>query len=276
MQLKIYCINLKERPDRWERFQKQPGFQRLLQLFPFERFEGVNGKLLDIQKDARVSIRTKRNILYQKRRDHEDLDTAGGVGCYLSHKGVWDSFLSSGSQAALIFEDDALIPLDFADKLQGALADLQAFGERRPGIWLLSRPSWGPTLAKAMEFDPIRYQGNWATGVAGPLTGYILFPEAAEILSKNALPIDGHVDHFMHRCAQLGLLEIAHHKKIILYQIAVKKRDSDIQEAGSCEICNLPSQPNKKGYYILTNQQASVFLVSLVTMTGLFYLVKKK
>ena len=85
----VYCINLKERPDRWDRFIQQPGVLRLKQMYDFERFEGINGKLLDIKNDSRVSLRTKRNILYQKRRDHEDLDTPGGVGCYLSHYSCW-------------------------------------------------------------------------------------------------------------------------------------------------------------------------------------------
>ena len=79
--IQIYCINLKERSDRWERFMSQTGVKRLAAMYPFERFEGVNGKMLDIKNDDRVSLRTKRNILYQKRRDHEDLDTPGGVGC---------------------------------------------------------------------------------------------------------------------------------------------------------------------------------------------------
>lgn len=275
MNLKIYCINLNERPDRWARFSEQPGFQRLQGLYPFERFEAVNGKQIDIQNDNRVSLRTKRNILYQKRRDHEDLDTAGGVGCYLSHKGTWDKLLTSGADAALIFEDDAMIPPNFPEVLQGALADLQQFGESRPGIWLLSKP-FGKSISNAQEEEPVRYNGKWATGVSGPLTGYILFPEAAQILSKNALPIDGHVDHYMHRCAQLGLLEICRHQDLTLFQVPVKKKDSDIQEKTTCDICNIPSSPTQKGYYILTNQQASAFLVSLVTMTGLYFLTKKK
>ena len=70
----------------------QPGVKRLAAMYPFERFEGVNGKMLDVKNDDRISLRTKRNILYQKRRDHEDLDTPGGVGCYLSHYGCWKKF----------------------------------------------------------------------------------------------------------------------------------------------------------------------------------------
>jgi GR25 family glycosyltransferase involved in LPS biosynthesis len=266
----MYCINLKERPDRWERFISQPGVQRLTAVYPFERFEGVNGKLLDVKNDSRVSLRTKRNILYQKRRDHEDLDTVGGVGCYLSHHGCWQKFLQGSSEYCLIFEDDADVPVNFLEALETAVEDINQEDIKRPEIWLLSRP-WGPAMRKALELNDIQYTGNWAYDVTGPLTGYILSRNAAKILSDNAFPIDGHVDHFMHRCAQMGMLTISHNKNIILRQVSVleKKRDSDIQQKPSCEVCDLPNAPRKKGYIILTNQTVGALTVGVLGIGAL-------
>ncbi len=264
----IYCINLKERPDRWQRFSSQPGFQRLSEAYPFERFEGVNGKLLNIKDDERVSLRTKRNIMYQKRRDHEDLDTAGGVGCYLSHYGCWQKFLQGGSEYCLIFEDDAEVPVNFKEQIEAALEDTEQEDVKRPDIWLLSRP-WGPAMRKALEINDIQYSGNWAYDVVGPLTGYVLSRHAAKALSDNAFPIDGHVDHFMHRCAQMGIVTISHNKNIVLRQVGVKEKDSDIQQKPGCEICNLPDAPRKKGYVIVTNTAVSAITVGLLTVGAL-------
>lgn len=264
----VYCINLKERPDRWQRFIRQPGAQRLSQIFPFERFEGVNGKLLDIKNDDRVSLRTKRNILYQKRRDHEDLDTPGGVGCYLSHYGCWQKFLQTQKEYCLIFEDDAEVPPNFHEMLLQAMEDVEQEDVKRPDIWLLSRP-WGPAMRKALELNDIQYKGNWAYDVTGPLTGYILSRQAAKALSDNAFPIDGHVDHFMHRCAQMGMVSISHNKNIILRQVGIKEKDSDIQQKANCEVCNLPDAPRKKGYLILTNQTVSAITVAVLTIGAL-------
>jgi GR25 family glycosyltransferase involved in LPS biosynthesis len=249
----ICCINLKERPDRWDRFYNQPGLHRLIQQYPFYRFEGVNGRMLDIKNDDRVSLRTKRNIMYQKRRDHEDLDTAGGVGCYLSHYGCWERFLQTNSQYLLVFEDDAEIPLNFKEMLEQAMQEVDQEDVRRPDIWLLSRP-WGPTMRKILELNDVQYRGSWAYDVTGPLTGYIVSRNAAKVLCDNAFPIDGHVDHYMHRCAQMGMLTISHNKNIILRQVGLKEKDSDIQQKPSCEICDLPDAPRKKGYIILSNQ----------------------
>lgn len=259
----VFCINLKERPDRWQRFSAQPGVERLKATYPFERFEGVNGKLLNIKDDDRVSLRTKRNIMFQKRRDHEDLDTAGGVGCYLSHYGCWQKFLQGRSEYCLIFEDDAEVPVNFKEMLERALDDLDQEDVKRPEIWLLSRP-WGPAMRKILGVSDIQYTGNWAYDVTGPLTGYILSRNAARILSENAFPIDGHVDHYMHRCAQMGLLTISHNRNIILRQVGVKEKDSDIQQKPSCEVCNLPDAPLKKGYLILSNQTVSAVTVAIL------------
>lgn len=273
MNLKIYCINLKERPDRWERFWKQPGVQRLVEVYPFQRWEAVNGKLINIQADERVSVRTKRNILMQKRRDHEDLDSPGGVGCYLSHKGVWDDFLSSGKSAALIFEDDALVPYDFLERFQQGIQDLQLFGEKKPGYWVLSR-LYGKGISDSLDFAPVLYKGKWATDTYGFCTGYLLFPEAAQALSKNAFPIDGHVDFYIRRCAQLGMFQTCHYKDLVLDQVALKRNDSNIQEK-SCKICDLPSDPRKKGYWVLSSREVTVFFLSVLAVSGLAYIKRR-
>lgn len=257
----IYCINLKERPDRWERFIQQPGVQRLIQVYPFERFEGINGKLLDIKNDNRVSLRTKRNILYQKRRDHEDLDTPGGVGCYLSHYSCWKKFLEGDKEKLFILEDDAIIPDDFLEQLQAAMEDLNQEDIKRPDVWMLAKP-FGPTLTKALELGSPTYAKNWSYEFMAPLTGYIMTREGAKTLCENAFPIDGHVDHFMRRCSQMGMLVLASHKNIQLKQLRMSKSDSDIQQKSGCEVCNLPDAPTKKGYLIISNQGVSSALVA--------------
>ncbi len=267
----VYCINLKERPDRWERFIRQPGVLQLQRSFAFERFEGINGKLLDIKNDNRVSLRTKRNILYQKRRDHEDLDTPGGVGCYLSHYSCWKKFLDTDKERVLILEDDAEIPDNFLADLMEAMEDLNQEDIKRPDIWMLAKP-FGPTLTKALELGSPTYSKNWSYDVMAPLTGYILTRQGAKVLCDNAFPIDGHVDHFMRRCTQMGMVVLAAHKNIQLKQVRLKKGDSDIQQKPSCEVCNLPDAPSNKGYLIISNQDVASAVVAGFCIGTLFIL----
>lgn len=267
----VYCINLKERPDRWERFIQQPGVQQIQQTFPFERFEGINGKLLDIKHDDRVSLRTKRNILYQKRRDHEDLDTPGGVGCYLSHYSCWKKFLETDKERLLVLEDDAEIPNNFTEMLMTAMEDLNQEDIKRPDIWMLAKP-FGPTLTRALELGSPTYSKNWSYDIMAPLTGYILTREGAKALIDNAFPIDGHVDHFMRRCSQMGMVVLAAHKNIQLKQVRLKKGDSDIQQKPSCEVCNLPDAPTNKGYIIISSQGVASALVAAGCVGVLLFL----
>lgn len=273
MNLRIYCINLKERTDRWNRFVSQPALQDLQQRFPFERFEGVNGKTVDIANDSRVSIRTRRNILFQKRRDHEDLDTPGGVGCYLSHYGVWNKFAQSNEEACLIFEDDAYITPSFFPDLEKAWKDLAAFPKgKEPDVWILSYP-FNTRLIDILGNTSER-QGNWEYNVHAPNTAYIVFRKGVQKLIENALPIDGHLDHYMYRLAQLGLIEHVHHRNMNVFQIPVMKKDSDIQKV-NCDICDIPDDPRERGYFILSGQNKKSLFVVVLGLAGLFYLTQR-
>ena len=273
MNLRIYCINLKERTDRWSRFVGQPAIQDLQQRFPFERFEGVNGKIIDIANDTRVSIRTRRNILFQKRRDHEDLDTPGGVGCYLSHYGVWNKFAQSNEEACIIFEDDAYITPTFFTELKTAWNDLSVFpDEKRPDVWILSYP-FNSRLIDILGNNTER-QGNWEYNIHAPNTAYIVFRKGVQKLIDNALPIDGHLDHYMYRLAQLGILEHVHHRNMNVFQIPVIKKDSDIQKV-KCDICDIPDDPRERGYFILSAQNKKSLFVVVLGLAGLFYLTRK-
>ena len=277
MNFRIYCINLKSRPDRWERFSNQPGLQEFTSRHSFERYEGVDGKTIDIANDNRVSIRTRRNILFSKRRDHEDLDTPGGVGCYLSHYGVWTKFAQSNDEACLIFEDDAYIPPTLYSELTAAWQDLQALGDKQPDVWVLSN-KFNPRLSFILGSETTEKQGVWEYNVHAPNTGYIVFRRGVEKLIQNAFPIDGHLDHYMYRLAQIGILTHVHHDNVNIYQLSVKSGssiDSDIQVKRRCDICDVPDEPRKEGYFILDKQDKWAYVL-LAAGLGFLYLLRTK
>lgn len=243
----------------------------MIQYYPFERIEGVNGKKLNIAQDERVSLRTRRNIMLQKRRDHEDLDSAGGVGCYLSHYTCWNKFLGTPQKYLLVLEDDAIVPDDFMEKLEEGLEDLEK-NASQADVWFLSK-TWGETLTRALSRTTPDYDSKgWCFNFSCPGTGYVVRKPGAQILCDNAFPIDGHVDFFIHRCAQMGLIVEAHKKGFFLTQYRFSKEDSNIQEIKSCVLCNVPQDPDKKGYLILSNQQVTAAFVCGVVATGLFFL----
>lgn len=264
----VYCINLRKRVDRWRRFASQSAVQDIQQHFKFERVDAVVGKDIDIQNDKRISIRTKRNILHQKRRDHEDLDSPGAIGCYLSHAQLWKRFLETNEEYCIILEDDALLPDDFVARFKIAMDSLKKLPMRDAVLWQLSRPHT-VGLRNALEEDTLIFTDGWAYDVVCPTTGYVLFRKSAQILLENAFPIDGHVDMYMRRCTQIGVLKTVHYKNLMLSQIAVKRGDTDIQLA-TCELCNLPTHLSESNMAVVTKKQ---IVSTIVIMLGLSSLV---
>jgi hypothetical protein len=149
------------------------------------------------------------------------------------------------------------------------MEDLNQEDIKRPDIWMLAKP-FGPTLTKALELGSPTYSKNWSYDVMAPLTGYILTRHGAKVLCDNAFPIDGHVDHFMRRCTQMGMVVLATHKNIQLKQVRLKKGDSDIQQKPSCEVCNLPDAPTSKGYVIISNQGVASAAIAVFCVGTLF------
>lgn len=95
---KTYVINLDVSKDRLETMSKQCKKEHI----EFERFPGVNGKILDPNKMDNV-----KNKKLQK----------GAIGCHLSHVGVWKKALKQPEQTILVLEDDVIFPDDFKNQL---------------------------------------------------------------------------------------------------------------------------------------------------------------
>jgi len=248
----VYCINLKKRPDRWQRFISQPAIKDIMKVAKFERFEGIDGSTLDIKNDDRISVRTKRNIMLHRRRDHEDLDTAGGIGCYLSHAAVWKKFMETGEEYCVIFEDDALIPDNFIALFEAGMKSMELNVSPPPDLWNMSS-SHPESLKFALGVPNTMYTNGWAYDDVMPFTGYTLFKRGVKTLLDNAFPIDGHVDLFINRLSQIGAFHSVSYRGLSLRQASVQRGDTNIQ-AGGCELCNVPYNPKQSGFVIMRKQ----------------------
>jgi GR25 family glycosyltransferase involved in LPS biosynthesis len=229
--LPTYCINLERRIDRWELIQSQPGFKEFKSI---ERYIGVDGKLIDIKEDDRVSFLTKRNILLNTRRSHEQLSTAGGVGCYLSHIHLWQKFLrESSAPVALIFEDDIQLPV-------GVAHTLQSFFDK------------SPILADPMQWDFCILSPSKTYSIIGEsfygssdlfrmerfvcMAAYMITRRGVERVLPHLLPIESHIDGFLTVGSSLRMIDVVGPKeRIIMYNIS----KSDINDPNKCVICDV-------------------------------------
>jgi GR25 family glycosyltransferase involved in LPS biosynthesis len=279
--IRIYCINLKHRQDRWERFTSQPELEVLKKSYEFERFEGVNGSSLNILSDDRMSLRTKRNIKKHTRRDHEEINTAGGVGCYLSHTGVWKKFLETSEPYAIVFEDDAIIYSGFTADFQKGLRET-TFLPQTPDLWYFSSPvDWYYKYKGEPRPSTVsnNVYGPWVAKACSSFTGYFLTRHGAQKLIESAFPMDMHVDLYSCLNAEMGHILAVYNTNIELHQYNALLLngviDSDIRPEleTDCHICEIPTQYKERGILIIS---IPILCVGLLAISGLWYMGSKR
>lgn len=181
--MSLYCryINLDRREDRRKSMEIILQHARM----SATRFSAIEPT--DAMVDANLSLRSR--IELADRKYHHQLTGRGAVGCYLSHLAVWNDFLATDANYAVVLEDD----LDSRDPHSTALKLQRGIGELRRianfGIGLL-----GWEKRNGMRF--------WGT------QAYILTRQGASILVQSALPIEMQVDSYMSYCAERSNLLI--------------------------------------------------------------------
>ena len=111
----IYVINMDSAPGRLSRFKKRYESCSLASMKSIIRYRAVDGKRLNLTEH--LTDKALYEVLRAEREGHRTKHyqlTRGGIGCYLSHIGLWHSILESDKDAALIFEDDVIMHRDLA------------------------------------------------------------------------------------------------------------------------------------------------------------------
>ena len=116
LSLKTFVINLKRRPDRFEKFKEAIGEQ--LDFLNYERFDAIDGMEI---KPSHQLYRIFEGNDYNMRR--------GMIGCALSHiKLMTDLINSEGDETVyLVLEDDIEIRADFKKNFLSAYSGLNEF-----------------------------------------------------------------------------------------------------------------------------------------------------
>jgi len=100
MKIKFYVINLDRSYERLELISSQFSIQKI----DIERISAIDGMKLNMSKEANdAACKSEMGRSIQP----------GEVGCFLSHRKALKAFIDSGSDFAVILEDDALLSYDF-------------------------------------------------------------------------------------------------------------------------------------------------------------------
>ena len=144
-----FLINLPHRKDRLENFRQKYAEANIN--IPLYIHSAINGKKLKLE-DINITRLAKKEITDAQtlgyRTKHYQL-TMGGIGCYLSHVGLWNLIYNKGIDYALIFEDDANIPPDFIKNLNISIKNMNK-----------ADPNWDILFLDALCRDCIPYQDN--------------------------------------------------------------------------------------------------------------------
>lgn len=155
-----------------------------------QRFDAFDGKLLQVQEEP-LSEEARKSIASSKRVRRHDFGTVGALGCYKSHIGALQTFLSTDENYCIVLEDDVWV----TDKMISNLSCLsipedmdylvlQKFGVDRTG-------SFVDNVQEVHSFT-----GTFA---------YCVSRRGAEKIVKAAFPFDEQIDGFLSGLISKGL-----------------------------------------------------------------------
>ena len=241
-EIPAFCINMEKRTDRWRDFNSQKGVEQLPKL---RRFNAVNGSKLDIYNDSRVPLLIKYNIKYKTRRSHEELSTAGGVGCALSHIGIWEWMVETNAPVVLIFEDDAKMPPDFVQHMNQVIRASPTLQDTKKWDILNLANARGPIK----PFEPQSTLSTMDSFIG--MQCYFITLNGAKRFLQEANTIHLHIDLWLVIYKKVYGLNI-----FCLSDYVVRQRSSktDIQDLNGCQICNVKTDFHKTHTIISTEE----------------------
>lgn len=195
--LGTWLINLDRDADRRAGMETQLNALEL----PFQRFAAIYGK-------DHIDELSKRADAEAYARNMGSPILPGKMGCYASHIAVWEAFLASDHDVALILEDDVVFHDDFLESLDLALAASEHWDTVRFNCIRAKLPISQGRVG--------RYTLN---AYVGPFTGnaaYLLKRDVAQRLLPNLWPQTRAFDHelnrfYLHDFRQLGLEPFSSH-----------------------------------------------------------------
>jgi hypothetical protein len=192
--MRYKVINLNRTPERLREFR------RINHWFSFERFEAIDGKLVDRTKLVELNLMT---LPTSKRY------TDGAVGVAMSHRALWQECIES-NESFTIIEDDAYLNPDIKSIIEkytdndnwdfifwGSNLDQWMGIELIPGITTAHVTFDHPLLLKNINQitkikieNPVLYRCYWGVG----LVCYSINPKSAKYLLDVIFPLKDYFD----------------------------------------------------------------------------------
>ena len=260
-----YVINLDRRRDRWNEFQNMSGVDSLQNL---RRWSAVDGKLIDLQIDTRVSMFTKYNIIRGERRSHMELNSKGGVGCYLSHVEVWKDFLQkSPSEVGLVLEDDINLTKQSVTNIKDFIASSEVI--QNSALWDFCIMSMFSGFKSGGPMYPGDDKCMRLMEFAG-FHAYFITKKGIRKMLPLLFPIQGHIDWFVSICSQLQYIDLACSPRALVFQ---RLSPTDIQKTPICKICDLDANFQKDSTVIPNWRLRTLQFEEIIVLLAGMYII---
>ena len=205
----MYVITIRE--ERFKRFLERAGPLAKYVL----KMEGMNGEQIDVNE-------WKTAGKYKPVDEHNEM-RRGQIGCFESHRWVWQNLLDSEAKHALIMEDDAnLVPTtEIYNAITAALRDIETHNL----AWDVLYVARNPALAKIAGTTPSKLLVK--PGLTWGLHGYVINRRAAEMLLKYSKCMQVQVDVYVSNMLSSGkVLRGLAIEPIVFHQVAQSKSDT--------------------------------------------------
>jgi glycosyl transferase family 25 len=192
MSVPIFVINLDRDTQRMEWMRAQLVAMGL----PFERISGVLGSAMNDAElardydDGKAKWRRARSL------------TPAEIGCAMSHIKAYREIVARGIEAALVMEDDVVLPAELGVLLASCAAHVDA---KRPEVWLLTAASVNESVRSVFESTTghslRRFRSGFAAGA------YVVTLTGAQALLAELYPV-GDVADCWERLVRFRVVDI--------------------------------------------------------------------
>jgi GR25 family glycosyltransferase involved in LPS biosynthesis len=203
----LVLINMDSRKDRLDNFTQHYQASDCVGKLPMYRLQAVVGKEIDWKSGNLLSAKGKKtleNVITKgKRESHDDL-SIGAVGCYLSHLKAME-YVVSKNKPMIICEDDAVLPVDFFNRVQTALLLPVVDSDNVVILFHILCKGWDKLKCIQKQDNFFEVYKFWS------MASYYITPTAAKLILEKTQPIEVQIDAALSEMATNGDIRIYAH-----------------------------------------------------------------
>ena len=251
---KIYCLNLKRRPDRWAESENTFRYSGI----HADRFDATDGQTNSVQSKYKELL--KQTNKYDKLLGRKAIASEGALGCLLSVVRIIKDAKKNGFKRILLLDDDVIISKDFHINFSNV--------NLLPKDWkLLYLGASQHTWLKIKSFNNDFYFAKNTSGTFAVGIDSSVYDEIIKSAEKLEVPIDA---------CLINNIQTKYYKKCFVFKdnlIIAKLDDSDIRGGRSPEALSEKFKWNLNNY-ILAKKMPENLALGITTYNRIDYLKK--